>query len=177
MTRPLPAAQPRPARTPFRWPTLRRAHIATINPVRTDTITVDTWQAHNLADNPDVEIRHARFVAPGQVRMVVRYPDRAAPPPARQAPIRLEWNRPALRAIREVAIAVGKALTWALAVGAATVVTGGLLWHLLADELTAAARILLIAGGSTVALIALVWLLSAKAGICPGLHCPGCPHH
>lgn len=173
---------PAPTRTRRQWPTLnRRARIVTANPVRTELVTTNLAQLRALHDNPNAEIvrlihlevDHANPDA-AVARALVRYTDHNTSTLTTGTPaVRLTLNPHSVNTARQV----GTALAWVLAVTSAATVTGGLIWDLFGDQITAVVKILALAGGGALALIALLWLLSAKAGICPGLHCPGCPHH
>ena len=78
-------------------------------------------------------------------------------------------SRPALRTIwprrRGVVIAVGVA-AFVAAVAAAWVIVAAVLWLV--------AHWALAVGG--VVLLGAVWFALARAGFCPGIHCPGCRH-
>jgi len=78
-------------------------------------------------------------------------------------------SRPALRTIwprrRGVVIAVGVA-AFAAAVAAAWVIVAAVLWLVAHWALAVGAVVLLGA----------VWFVLARAGFCPGIHCPGCRH-
>jgi hypothetical protein len=164
MNRALPAPpRPRQARPLFRWPSLRRS-TTTVALIRTEPVVVTPAEFRALEANPDVQIIHARPYGPGRAKLMVRYPDRAAPhnrPPA----VRVEGGTRA-------------ALIFAAILGApaALAVAGYLIWHLFADTITAAAQVVATVGGGIIVALVILWLLFAKAGVCPGLHCPGCPH-
>jgi hypothetical protein len=167
ITAPTPTRRPRTGR----WRDTLRRNRTQVAIVRTDTLTVTAHEYRNLAANPNVDIRHARPHGPGMVKVVVRYPDRAAPR-RREPLLRFSIAPEALRA----AATVGKVTAGITGSLTGLAALGWTVWAVWGEQISHA--LLLAAGAAvTAAVIAgLMWMLSAKAGICPGLHCPGCPH-
>ena len=176
MPRALPS--PAPPRTPVRprwpWP---RTRVVAAHPVRTDTVVAAVDEALKLWENPNVRILHARRISPDQTKMVIRYTDRTVSAlPPRRAPIRIVIDEDAARTARTFLVNTAKIVgLWTSAALMVAAVAVGV-WHFWGDEITAAVKVLIVVA-AVAGLAGIVWLLSAKAGICPGLHCPGCPHH
>ena len=97
----------------------------------------------------------------GTVYVNVRF---LAPPPSRTArPVAIRLRTIRRTAIRVAAIAV-------LVVGLAAVAVYAVM-RLVAELI----HLLPVLGGALVLLL-LVWSALGRAGVCPGLHCPGCAH-
>lgn len=107
--------------------------------------------------------------APGRVMLRVQLADHPTPParPATPAPTPQRWvpqPRPRLPPAAWAAIAV-----------AALAILGAAIWVIVTLLAWVLAHLALIT--ATLAAAVLIVVLLSRAGICPGIHCPGCPHH
>lgn len=144
---------------------MSRARVTDVRPVRIAPATVSLAQVRELRTRPDVrEVRALARVGEDRYRVEVRYID----PPARRRrrlPFRFEG---VARYLRIMAVVFG--------VPAGLFGVGWLVWVLFGAAIAAAVKLIVTVLGVALAVVLAVWLLSAKAGVCPGLHCPGCPH-
>lgn len=150
---------------------MTRARITAIRPVTAETRTVSLREIRRRVRDPRVTgVTPHRRVGPNAYEVTFHL---AAPPPTKvrrrapRLPFRIEGGK-------------AYALTMAAVIGipAAIGTTVWIIWTKYGQQIL---HTLTLAAGAAVAALtlaaALLWLLSAKAGICPGLHCPGCPHH
>lgn len=134
-----------------------------IRPLHVTTATVTLAEVRELRGAPDIRsVRGVRRVGTDQYEVQVVYV--GAVEPYRRRRHRTFQFEGVGRFLRVLAIVIGiPAVGW-------------LVWVLFGAAITAAVKLIATAV-ATIALIVLgTWLLSAKTGVCPGLHCPGCPH-
>jgi hypothetical protein len=152
---------------------MNRTRTTDIHPYRTDTITVTTEQARNLAHNPNTRaIRHAERVGANQVRMTIERVDPTHRPPRRRLTDRIPYRltlHPDSR--RPLLIAAIIAATLAVLFAA-----GWLTWLIFAPQITAAFKVTLSFAALAATIGAIAWLTKIGTG-CPGLHCGGCSRH
>lgn len=167
MTRALPPATPTRTRRRMPTPPWARARVTEASPVRTATVVVGPREYANLVTNPNATILREHLVGPRAVKVVVRYTDRTAstlqsrPPIVRFTGVG-RWAR--AMAVLIVVPAAAYALGWAV-------------WHYFGDAITHGLFLLAEGLGAVGVAAVIFWFLSSKAGICPGYHCPGCPHN
>jgi hypothetical protein len=149
-----------------------RARITQIRPVARDVVQATTAQMRRIADNPNTHtITDLTRVGPGYVQATIT---RVTAPvrPRRRLPVTVTLDPQALTVARR-AVTAAAVIT---AVPAALFGAGWLTWELWGQQITHALGIFLGSAAVILSLIALAWVLSSKAGICAGIHCPGCPH-
>lgn len=143
------------------------ARTTDVRPLHVTTATVTLAEVRELRAAPGIRsVRGVRRLGADQYEVRVVYV--GAVEPYRRRRRRTFQFEGVGRFLRVLAIVIG--------VPAALAATGWLVWVLFGAAIAAAVKLI----ATAVAVIALIilgtWLLSAKAGVCPGLHCPGCPH-